>query len=122
MQTKSLRIQSYRSWTISDTASNTAVTRLKKLELYDKLKAQGCSLEIRLEAIGWSKSTFYRWHLRYKQQGLAGLETPSCRPLNMRLSSWSKQQEQQVQHLEAPLAEPFSRDLKYMDWYDVNSR
>ena len=46
MQTKSLRIQSYRSWTISDTASNAAIARLKKIELHDKLKAEGCRLEV----------------------------------------------------------------------------
>ena len=34
MQTNSLRIKSYRSWTINDIASKTAIERLKKLELY----------------------------------------------------------------------------------------
>ena len=99
MQTKSLRIQSYRSWTISDTASSAAIARLKKIELHDKLKAEGCRLEVRLEAIDWSKATFHRWRLRYKQQGLKGLETRRCKPLRVRRTSWSKQQEQQVQHL-----------------------
>ena len=99
MQTKSLRIQSYQSWTISDTASSAAIARLKKIELHDKLKAEGCRLEVRLEAIDWSKATFHRWRLRYKQQGLKGLETRRCKPLRVRRTSWSKQQEQQVQHL-----------------------
>ena len=99
MQTKSLRIQSYQSWTISDTASSAAIARLKKIELHDKLKAEGCRLEVRLEAIDWSKATFHRWRLRYKQQGLKGLEARSCKPLRLRRTSWSKEQEQQVQHL-----------------------
>ena len=45
MQTKSLRIQSYQSWTISDTASSAAIARLKKIELHDKLKEKDAALK-----------------------------------------------------------------------------
>ena len=55
MQIKSLRIKYYRSWAINDTASVDAVARLKKLELYDKLKDEGFHSTTRLEVIGWSR-------------------------------------------------------------------
>lgn len=69
MQIKSLRIKPYRSWSIDDTASADAIERLKKLELYGKLKAEGCTRQICLEVIGCSKATYYRWLKRYQQQG-----------------------------------------------------
>ncbi len=40
MQIKSLRIKSYKSWAVSDSASKEALSRQKKLELVDKLSAQ----------------------------------------------------------------------------------
>ncbi len=43
MQIKSLRIKSYKSWAINDTARADAVARMKMLKLYRKLKAEGCS-------------------------------------------------------------------------------
>lgn len=99
MQIKSLRIKSYRSWTINDTASADAVSRMKKLELYDKLKAEGCHPAICLEAIGWSKATYYRWLKRHVQQGWVGLEARSCCPRTIRTREWTKQHEQAVLHL-----------------------
>ena len=99
MQIKSLRIKSYRSWPINETSSAEAIKRLKKLELYEQLKTEGCSSATCLIAIDWSKATYYRWRSRYQQQGLTGLEALSCRPQRVREPSWSKQQEQQVQHL-----------------------
>ncbi len=99
MQIKSLRIKSYKSWAINDTAGADAIARMKTLKLYRTLKAEGCSSPTCLEAIGWSKATYYRWRSRYQQQGLTGLEALSCRPQRVREPSWSKQQEQQVQHL-----------------------
>jgi len=99
MQIKSLRIKYYRSWAINDTASADAVARLKKLELYDKLKAEGCHSTTRLEVIGWSRATYYRWLKRYNQQGWSGLEAQSCRPRTIRTHEWTKQHEQAVLHL-----------------------
>ncbi len=99
MQIKSLRIKSYKSWPINDTSSAEAIKRLKKLELYEQLKTEGCSSATCLIAIDWSKATYYRWRSRYQQQGLTGLEALRCRPQRVRKPSWSKQQEQQVQHL-----------------------
>ena len=73
MQIKSLRIKSYRSWPIADNASTEAIARIKKLELYEQLKSEGCSAVLRLQAIGWSKATYYRWLKRYRQQGWSGM-------------------------------------------------
>ena len=42
MPTKSLRIKSYRSWTINDTSNEATIERLKKLELYTRLKTESC--------------------------------------------------------------------------------
>lgn len=99
MQIKSLRIKSYRSWRINDSASGQAISCLKKLELYDTLKSEGCCLATRLMAIDWSKATYYRWRSRYRQHGLAGLESPGHRPRTIRQPAWTRQHEQQVQHL-----------------------
>lgn len=99
MQIKSLRIKSYRSWPIADTASIEAIDRLKKLELYEQLRSEGCSEVLRLKAIDWSKATYYRWLTRYRQQGWSGLETRSYRPKTTRTRQWTKQHEQSVLHL-----------------------
>ena len=96
MQNKSLRIKSYRSWAIADTASKEAIARIKKLELYEKLKSEGCSMALCLQVIDWSKATYYRWLKRYRQQGWRGLETRSCRPRNTRTPQWTRQQAQAV--------------------------
>ena len=65
MQTRSLRIRSYKSWRVNTTASPFAKARLKKLELYATLRQEGCSSVTALEALGWSRATYYRWHKRY---------------------------------------------------------
>ena len=99
MQTKSLRVKSYRSWTVNDTATPEAVARLHKLELYQKLRAEGCSAQTGLEAIAWSSSTYYRWLNRYRSFGINGLRSQSQAPLRPRKPEWTRQQEQQVLHL-----------------------
>ncbi len=76
-----------------------AITRLKKLELYEQLKIEGCSSATCLLAIDWSKATYYRWLKRYQEQDMADLERLSCRPARTRAVQWNKQQEQQVLHL-----------------------
>ena len=42
MQIKRLRFKSYRSWALNDSAGAEALMRLKQLELYDKLRGEGC--------------------------------------------------------------------------------
>ena len=99
MQIKSLRIKSYRSWAIADTASDYAITRMKQLELHNTLKSEGCSIRVCLHAIGWSRATYYRWLSRYKQHGWYGLEAKSHRPHTTRKPQWTKQHIQAVLHL-----------------------
>ena len=99
MQINSLRLKSYRSWAANDTAAPEAIERLRKLELYDKLLREGCSQATCLEAIVWSKSTYYRWRNCYQQQGMIGLRNRSRAPRHKRQCQWIRQHEQQVQHL-----------------------
>ena len=80
MQIKSLRIKPYRSWTINDTSSAEAIKRLKKLELYEQLKTEGCSSATCLIAIDWSKATYYRWLKRYQEQGIPLFVLPPRKP------------------------------------------
>ncbi len=96
MQIQSLRIKSYRSWRVADSASEAAIARMKKLELYEQLPSEGCSTVLCLRAIGGSKATDYRWLRRYRQQGWAGLESLRRRPGRTRERQWTKQQAQAV--------------------------
>ena len=98
MQIKSLRLKSYRSWAVNDRASVEALARLQKLEWYEKLRQEGCSSSTRLEIIGWSRATYYRWLKRYRRGGMGRLESRSRGPRRRRSPTWSRQQEQ-VLHL-----------------------
>lgn len=100
MQIKSARIKSYRSWRIDDrTFSKVAKERRKKLDLFAKLRADGCSEAIALEAIETSRSTYFRWKSSYDKYGLSGLEPQSKVPKSKRKPQWTRQIEQQVLHL-----------------------
>ena len=99
MQIQSLRIKSYRSWRVADTASEQAIARMKQLELYDTLKSEGLSANLCRQAIGWSKAKYYRWLKRYQTRGWIGLESQSRRPKRTRKPQWTKQQAQAVLHL-----------------------
>ena len=96
MQIKSLRTIAYRSWTINDTTPSEAIERLKKIEQYRQMRAQGLSEDLALDIIGWSRARYYRLQQRLKQQGLKGLVTQSRRPQRVRQRQWDRQQEQQV--------------------------
>ena len=74
VQTRSLRIRSYKSWRVNTTASPFAKARLKTLELYATLRQEGCS-------------------------SVTALEAHSTRPRRQRQRQWTKQHEQQVLHL-----------------------
>ena len=60
MQIKSLRTIAYRSWTIDDTTPPEAIERLKKIEQYRQMRAQGLSEDLALDIIGWSRAKYYR--------------------------------------------------------------
>lgn len=73
-----------------------AWARKKKLDLFAQLKAEGCSSETALEALGLTKSRYYRWLNEFKIHGIAGLESKSRCPNKSRTPLWSNKLEEQV--------------------------
>lgn len=96
MQIKSLRIQSYRSFKVDDSTPGEAVERLHRVETYQALRAEGCTQATALQAIGWSRSTYYRWHRRYQCEGVRGLIGQSRRPRRIRGVQWGRAEEHRV--------------------------
>jgi len=75
------------------TYSKEVYERYEKLRLYTKLRTEGCSERIALEASRISRSTYYRWNKRYS---LAGLEVKSKAPKNRRKPIWTQKTERIV--------------------------
>ena len=73
MQIKALPYQFYRRLPVDDSTPQEAIQRWEKLRLYDRLRRQGCSQKLALEAIGCSRATYYRWKKRFDTSGLPGL-------------------------------------------------
>lgn len=97
MQIKSLRIKSYRSWHIDDrVVSAQAQERYSKIQLYEQLRAEGCSEGSALKAIQCSRATLFRWKHRWQQARYQGLEALSTKPHETRTPTWSRQLECQV--------------------------
>lgn len=98
MQIQSLRIKSYRSWKINDTVvlSEIARDRLRKIQTYDQLRAEGCSEKSALNAVQTSRPTIFRWKNKLKNDGLKGLEPGNTIPTNIRTSTWPRELEFQV--------------------------
>lgn len=91
MQIKSLRLKSYRSWKIDETIiSDVAKQKRDKILLYEKLRNNGCSEAVALEAITTSRATFFRWQSSYRQYGIKGLLEKSSKPINTRQRSWDR--------------------------------
>ena len=85
MQIRSLRVVSYRSWKIDGREySQTAKERDKKLELYQRLRADGCKEETALEAVGLSRASYFCYRKAYRSQGKLGLEPRSRCPRKRR--------------------------------------
>ena len=96
MQIKALPYPFYRRLPIDDSTPQQAIQRWEKLRLYDRLRRQGCSQKLALEAIGWSRSTYYRWRKRFDTSGLDGLVARSRCPRRLRSPQWSFQDERLV--------------------------
>ena len=96
MQIQSLRIRSYRSFKVDETASGEAIERLGRLRTYEELRAEGCSERTALRALGWSRATYYRWRKRYRQGGVGALDKRSTRPRRCRTRQWTSACERQV--------------------------
>jgi transposase len=91
MQIKSLRLKSYRSWKIDETIISEADKQKRdKILLYEKLRKNGCSEAVALEAITTSRATFFRWQRSYRQYGIKGLLEKSSKPVNIRQSLWDR--------------------------------
>jgi len=94
MQHKMLHKQYYHIRGIDETAySQKTYDREKKLKLYQKLIAEGCSQKTSLEAIETPRSTYYRWRKNYQLHGLAGLEDESRSPNCSRKPTWKREDE-----------------------------
>ena len=96
MQIKSLRVKSYRSFKVNDTLPSEAADRLRRLELFQTLRGEGCSEATALKAVGWSRATYYRWRRRFASEGPAGLCANSRRPHRVPLPRWSAAEERKV--------------------------
>ena len=92
MQIKSLRHLSYRTKRIdSNCISEDAELKLKKIKLFNKLRAEGCSIKTAAESLETSKATIYRWKKQLADSGPKGLEDKPKRPKSTRKPKYSLQ-------------------------------
>jgi len=97
MQQKILHKNIYCLSKIDDTEySQVALERKKKLELFDSLMHEGCTEQLALEAIGFSRSKYYRLKQRYHSYRITGLENQSRRPNVIRKPEWSSDVEEKI--------------------------
>ncbi len=96
MQIKALPYQFYRRLPIDDSTPKAAIQRWEKLRLYQRLRRQGCSQKLALEAIGCSRASYYRWKKRFDTSGLPGLVARSRRPRRVRSPQWTASDERLV--------------------------
>ena len=102
MQIKYLQKQIYqinRRLCNTEIAGDVALSRLKKLELWDKLKSDGAKDKAICEALGVSRATVYNWQKSFANNGLLGLKPKSKRPHNFRKSQIPLNIKSQVFHL-----------------------
>ena len=64
MQTIHLHPKFYRVSNTVAKLSDDAQQRWHRLNLYQQLRAEGCSEATALQAIGWSRASYYRWRKR----------------------------------------------------------
>lgn len=90
MQIQSLRHLSYKTRHIQrNCISDDAEKKLKKIKLFDRLRAESCSIETACEVLQISKATLYRWKGQLKMAGPPGLELKSKRPKALRKPRYS---------------------------------
>jgi putative transposase len=65
--------------------------RLEKINLFKKLRIEGCSIKVACEALKTPQSTLYRWKKKYNLNGLLGLENESTSPYKVRQPRKSQQ-------------------------------
>lgn len=96
MKRRSLRPVPYKSWSVDDNATPEARERLEKLETYRDIRSGGGSEAVALRAIKVSRSTYFLWLKRYREQGTRGLASGDRRPHHCRQPQWTKEDEQLV--------------------------
>jgi len=69
--------------------SQESLEKKSKLDLYMKLRVEGCCAKTALKALKISKSTYYRWRKKYKEKGIIGLEEQDRRPHETRTPNLS---------------------------------
>ena len=99
MQTIHLHPKFYRVSKTVARLSDEAQQRWHRLNLYQQLRTEGCSEATALQAIGWSRSSCYRWRRRLQQQGPRGLEARSRRPRRVRRRQWNSQHFERVREI-----------------------
>ncbi len=90
MQIKSLGIKRPR---LDDTTPADAFDRLRRIETCLEPRAEGCGEAAAPRAVGWSRSTCYRWRARHRALGVKGLAAKSRRPRRTSPSRWTRAQE-----------------------------
>ena len=96
MNIESMRVKSYRSFAVDEATPPEALERLRRLETYGELRAEGCSEAAALRAVGWSRPTYFRWKARHRENGLRGLAAKSRAPRRARSARWTREDEEAV--------------------------
>ncbi len=91
MQQLTLHHRLYQIGKIDETEYSSKVNiRLEKINLFNKLRSEGCSIETTCDVLKIKQSTLYRWRKNYKTFGLSGLEEESKRPHKTRKAEWKQ--------------------------------
>ena len=93
MPIQSPRVKSHRGFQVNDTLPAEARERLRRLELFQTLRGEGCSKARTPAAVGWSRATLHRWRKRYRTDGLCAKSRRSRRVPPPR---WSAAEERKV--------------------------
>ena len=88
MNIKSMRIRSYRSFTVDEHVPAEAAERYRTLQAYRRLREAGCDEAGALAHVGVSRRTLYRWKAALAAGGQRGLAPKSTRPRRARRPTW----------------------------------
>ena len=91
MNIESMRVRSYRSFTVDDGVPAVAAERYRTLQAYRRLRGAGCDEAVALEQLGISRRTLYRWQAALAARGQRGLAPKSTRPHRVRRRAYRAQ-------------------------------
>ncbi len=69
--------------------SKEAISKLRKIVLYKRLRSEGCSEATALQTVGMSRATYFRWKKSLEEKDLQGLDNGSKRPKSFRKRTWT---------------------------------